>query len=198
MTNRRMWLIDAGYLFNARHSVYQNYQFSYLKLRQKIEQDGELWRAYYLNSAFTSTSTDAQEAFHNWLATPMPQGPGFVTKLYGLKNQRGDSAYCNTCKTKVRLRCPNQKPDDPTHFLTNEVQKGVDVGIATTALIHKDSFDTLVLSSGDGDLLDAVEHLLEIGKRFELVVFDQAVSTDLYNRAEKIYYIDRFADEVSS
>ena len=49
--DRRLWLIDAGYLFNARHSVSQGFAFDYLRLRRKLEELGEIWRAYYLNSA---------------------------------------------------------------------------------------------------------------------------------------------------
>lgn len=46
---RRLWLIDAGYLLKAQRSVRTGYQFSYLKLREHLERDGALWRAYYLN-----------------------------------------------------------------------------------------------------------------------------------------------------
>ncbi len=72
----------------------------------------------------------------------------------------------------------------------------MDVGLATLALVHKDKIDTLLLSSGDGDLLDAVEHLSELGKRLELVVFREGVSTELQSRADVIHWIDEFADEV--
>ncbi|HHG4593931.1 NYN domain-containing protein [Pseudomonas aeruginosa] len=197
MTNRRIWLIDAGYLFNARHSVSSGYQFSYLKLREKIEQDGDIWRAYYFNSTH-NPPTDGQDGFHNWLRSAPPKGPKIITKLYGLKGQRGDKSYCSTCNHKVNLVCPNQDDASAPHILTNEVQKGVDVGIATTALMHKDNFDTLILSSGDGDLLDAIEHLSEIGKRIELAVFSDGVSTELQSRAGKIYCINDFADAVAS
>ena len=196
MTNRRLWLIDAGYLFNARHSVSKGYQFNYLKLRERIEQDGDIWRAYYFNSTH-NPPTDAQDGFHNWLRSAPPNGPKIVTKLYGLKGQRGDKSFCCRCKQKVDLVCPYQKDVRETHILTNEVQKGVDVGIATTALIHKENFDTLVLTSGDGDLLDAIEHLSEIGKRIELVVFNEGVSTELQSRADKLYIINDFANEVT-
>jgi uncharacterized LabA/DUF88 family protein len=197
MANRRLWLIDAGYLFNARHSVSSGYEFNYMKLREKIEEDGEIWRVYYFNSTH-NPPTDAQDGFHSWLRSAPPVGPKIITKLYGLKDQRGDKAYCDTCSQKVVLNCPNQSKDGVRHILKNEVQKGVDVGIATSALIHKENFDTLILSTGDGDLLDAIEHLSELGKRIELVVFNAAVSTELQSRADKIYIINDFADEVKS
>jgi uncharacterized LabA/DUF88 family protein len=78
----------------------------------------------------------------------------------------------------------------------NQQQKGVDVGMATLALIHRDRYETLLLSSGDGDLLDAVEFLSEQGKRIELAVFSEGVSTDLQARANQIFWINDFADEI--
>ena len=197
MSNRRLWLIDAGYFFKARHSVAGGYLFSYMKLRNKIEEDGKIWRAYYLNST-RNPPTDAEDGFHSWLRSAPPNGPKIITKLYGLKDQKANKAFCETCSDKVDLTCPHQSTGGPKHKLVNKVQKGVDVGIATLALIHKDNYDTLILSSGDGDLLDMVEHLTEIGKRLELVVFNTAVSTELQSRADKIYVIDDFSDEVMS
>lgn len=71
---RRLWLIDAGYLLSARSSAGPNFQFSYLKLRAKLEADGSLWRAYYLNST-PNPPSDAQSGFHTWLRSGPPNGP---------------------------------------------------------------------------------------------------------------------------
>lgn len=187
----RLWLIDAGYLFKAQRSGGAGYSFDYLKLRQKLTESGPIWRAYYLNST-PHPPTDAQDSFHTWLRSAPPRGPQFITKLYGLKSIAADSAFCEQCQTKVSLTCPNG--DD--HSIANQQQKGVDVGIATLALIHRDRYDSLLLSSGDGDLLDAVEFLSEQGKRIELAVFSEGVSTDLQARADEVYWINDFADEV--
>ena len=58
------------------------------------------------------------------------------------------------------------------------------------------SFSIWSLSSGDADLLDAVEFLSEQGKRIELAVFSEGVSTELQARADQVYWINDFADEV--
>ncbi|HEX5759738.1 MAG TPA: NYN domain-containing protein [Thermoanaerobaculia bacterium] len=187
----RLWLIDAGYLFNAQRSVGAGFQFDYMRLRRKLEESGALWRAYYLNST-PHPPTDAQDAFHSWLRSGPPRGPQLITKLYELKQVRADRAYCEQCQTKVTLTCPHGLE----HHIANQQQKGVDVGVATLALTHRDRYETLLLSSGDGDLLDAVEFLSEHGKRIELAVFLEGVSTDLQARADKIYWINEFADEV--
>lgn len=194
--NRKLWLIDAGYMFNARHSVRSGYEFSYLKLRQYLEQDDPIWRAYYLNSTANQPS-DAQDNFHRWLRSGPPFGPKIVTKFYSLKQQRADKAYCEECGQKVQLRCQNQT-GDMTHRVFNEIQKGVDVGIATLSLINQKNYDTLLLSSGDSDLLDAIEYLSEQGKKIELVVFRDGVSSELQCRADRIHWINDFASEVDN
>jgi uncharacterized LabA/DUF88 family protein len=192
MTNRCLWLIDAGYLFSAQRTVGPGYQFDYLKLRNHLEAaHGPLWRAYYLNST-PNPPTDAQDAFHTWLRSGPPRGPKLITQLHALKTISADRAYCQECGTKVSVCCSN----GTSHRISNQVQKGVDVGLATLALVHEDRYDTLVLSSGDADLLDAVEHLSELNKRLELVVFREGVSTELQARADEIHWIDDFADEV--
>jgi uncharacterized LabA/DUF88 family protein len=193
---RRLWLIDAGYLFNARHSVRSGYEFSYLRLRNYLEQDGLIWRAYYLNST-PNPPSDGQDNFHRWLRSGPPFGPKIITKFYTLKQQRADKAYCEECGQKVSLKCQNQTGDF-THRVFNEIQKGVDVAIATLSLIHQRNYDTLMLSSGDSDLLDAVEHLSEQGKSIELVVFRDGVSSELQCRADRIYWINDFASEVDN
>lgn len=193
---RRLWLIDAGYMIKAQESVRGGYRFSYLKLREYLERDGILWRAYYLNST-PNPPSDEQDAFHVWLRSAAPAGPKIITKLYKLK-RTSVRGYCETCGHSIVPVCPTS----PTHRLHRQQQKGVDVGLATLALIHAPSYDTLVLSSGDGDFLDAVEHLTENReKRFELLAFRgnarSGVSTELQARADKIYWINDFADEVA-
>ena len=195
MIGRRLWLIDASYLFNARHSVAGGYRFSYLKLRQKIEESGPLWRAYYLNSVPLKEANGADD-FHGWLRTALPNGPQLITQLYPTAEEPAHRAWCEACGERVSLVCPKQQPRQRSHRLSNEVQKGVDVGLATLALIHRDSYDTLLLSTGDSDLLDAVSFLSDHGKRIELVVFQQGVATNLQCRADRIHWINDFAGDV--
>ncbi|MCL4440324.1 MAG: NYN domain-containing protein [Eubacteriales bacterium] len=175
-----IWLIDAAYLFNAQHSVGPRYNFDYLKLRNKLEEYGVINRAYYLNSTQNPPS-DAQSSFHSWLKTARPDGPQLIVRLYKLKEEENE--------------CPNCNND----FMT-QVQKGVDVGLATliVKLAHQNNYDNLILSSGDGDLEDAISHIKEqLHKRVELCVFRNGVSPDLQSYADKVYWINDFAVEVS-
>ena len=185
---RRLWLIDASYIHaNNLALLGAQRRIDYLRLRQLIERElGPLWRGYFLNSA-QDEPNEGRDRFHNWLQTAMPQGPNLVVKIYGLKSERVKNAWCGDCGAKVDLHCPN---GNGQHRLFNQRQMGVDVGLATLALIHREQYDTLVLSSGDADLLDAVEHLTESGKNLELAVFSTGVATDLQARAQQVLWLD--------
>lgn len=175
-----IWLIDAAYLFNAQRSIHPNYNFDYLKLRKKLERDGLIHRVYYLNSTQNPPS-DAQNAFNTWLKTARPDGPQFIVNLYKLKEED--------------YRCPSCNVS-----FAEQVQKGVDVGLATliVKLAHQKNYDTLILSSGDGDLEDAIVHVKEyLNKRIELCVFKYGVSPDLQSYADKVYWINDFFQDIS-
>ncbi len=193
---RKLWLIDASYLFNAQESPGEGFRFDYLKLRNKLEEYGPIWRAYYLN-ATRGTEDAYQENFHNWLRSALPTGPKFITKIYGLRSINASSAYCRDCGMSVRLSCPNHKRGSVQHNIGREQQKGVDVGLATLALKLLDDYTTLLFSSGDGDLTDTMEYITEQkGKILELAVFRSGVSTELQARADKVIWLDDFAEGI--
>lgn len=175
--NRRLWLIDGGYMFNASESVQADFQYDYRKIREVLERDGEIFQAYYLNST-PNPPKDVQDHFHAWMRSAPPYGPKIQTRLYGLKN--------------VKSICPKC-----SHEFKRRVQKGVDIGIATLALTMIDRYDTLILSSGDGDFKDAIEFIRNNkNKRFELAVFRTGVSTDLQSMSDRIYWLGDFKDEI--
>ena len=190
---RRLWLIDASYIFATSQQLYGRGNYvDYLLLRKLVEERfGALWRGYYLNGVNTGEN-EGRDRFHSWLQTARPGGPQLIVKLYGLKSEAVTAAYCVECEGKVSVNCPHGRH----HQLHNQRQKGVDVGLATTALLHKERFDALVLTSGDGDLAEVVEHLSEQGKRIELAVFTQGVSSDLQARADDFLWIDQHEDAV--
>lgn len=175
--NRRLWLIDGAYMFMSQPTLEPGYEFDYRRLRDKLEQYGRLSQVYYVNST-PNPPSDAQDAFHSWLKSAPPRGPKFQVRLHSLKER---TTQCPKCYMSFEKR----------------VQKGVDIGIATLALTMVDRYDTLVLSSGDGDFKDAMEYIRNtLNKRLELLVFKSGVSTDLQSLSDQVYWIDDFKDEV--
>ena len=74
MTNRKLWLIDAGYMYRGQSIYSRDYSIDYVKLRNKLELEEPLWRAYYLNS-IPNPTPDAQVSFYNWMRSAPPIGP---------------------------------------------------------------------------------------------------------------------------
>lgn len=178
MIERRLWLIDGAYMFEAARSVGPGYRFDYKKLRDRIEQAGPIFQAYYVN-AVPNPQSASQEGFHTWLKSAPPSGPKIQVRLYDPKS--------------LHQRCPSCGSD-----FDRQIQKGVDVGITTLALTLTNRYDVLILSSGDGDFKDALEYIRNtLDKRLELAVFKSGVSTDLQALSDSIYWIDDFKDEVA-
>jgi uncharacterized LabA/DUF88 family protein len=78
------------------------------------------------------------------------------------------------------------------HLFDRQVQKGVDVGIATLLikLAVQKKYDRVILSTGDGDFEDAVEYVKsEFGKEIWIAGFDGSVSADLQSYADHIIWI---------
>ncbi len=186
-------------LFSTQSSVGQGYNFDYLLLKNKLETTvGPFWRTYYLNALQPDNDrNDGMQRFHSWMQSAPPSGPKIITKLYNLRDSDASHAYCRECATTVQLECPAAGYSTDEHPLTRRSQKGVDVGIASLALTHLDSYDTLMLSSGDGDLLDAIKFVSDSGKEIELAVFRAGVATELQSWADRIHWIDEFAHEIA-
>lgn len=161
MTRRTIWIVDGAYLMKAAPG-----RFDYLLLRKALEDaaDTPFAEAFYLNST-PNPPTDQQDAFHTWLKSAPPKGPKMRVKLYKLKD--------------LHLECPNCR-----HQYERQVQKGVDVGIATLAakLGAQGQYDSLLLAAGDGDFEDAIKYAKEeLHKEFWLAGFQGSVSAT-FNR----------------
>lgn len=167
--SRTIWLVDAAYLMKAAPD-----RFDYLKLKTQLETvlPATFAESYYLNST-PNPPTDAQDSFHTWLKTAPPHGPKMRVKLYKLKNLHSTCPSCN-------------------HEFDREVQKGVDVAIATLAvrLAAEDLYDQLILSAGDGDFEDAISFVKHKQKKFVLTGFNNSVSADLQSYADTVIWLD--------
>ena len=79
-------------------------------------------------------------------------------------------------------------------------QKGVDVFMYKdiTELAEEGSYDKAIIVSGDGDLVEAVRKLRELGKKFEIWSFKKSLSRNLVTEAgeENINYIENILDSV--
>lgn len=173
---KTIWIVDGAYLMRSAPSG-----FDYLKLKNTLQQviHTEFTESYYLSSA-SAPPTDQQNAFHTWLKTAAPRGPRMRVKLYKLK--------------PIHNKCP-----ECNHEFDREVQRGVDVGIATLMikLASQGLYDRLILSTGDGDFEDAIAYVKEeLHKEIWVAGFDGTVSADLQSYASNVIWLDDHWDAI--
>jgi uncharacterized LabA/DUF88 family protein len=175
---KTVWIIDGAYLLKGSP---QGENFDYVKLRKELEnKNGSVFsECFYLNST-QNPSSDAQDSFHSWLKMAAPIGPKFRLQLYKLKELTFE---CPGCRKKI----------------TRQVQKGVDVAIATLLikLAVQNKYDRVILSAGDGDFEAAVEYIKdEHNKEFMIAGFDGSVSPDLQSYANEIIWINELWENI--
>ncbi|GMV80535.1 MAG: hypothetical protein AMXMBFR7_17190 [Planctomycetota bacterium] len=175
MAKRVIWIIDGGYMHACAPG-----RFDYLKLKHLLEGpgDGRFIESYFLDSK-SPEPNEKQDAFLRWLKLASPTGPQFRVLPYALKTQR---LTCPACGKE------HERP----------VQKGVDVGIATLLikLAAQDKYDRVLLSSGDGDLMDAVSYVKDdLKKEVYVAGFERSVSSDLQSVANRCVWLNPHWDE---
>ena len=84
--------------------------------------------------------------------------------------------------------CPSCK-----HGFDRQVQKGVDVGIATLIikLAAQNVYDRLILSAGDGDFEDAISYVKsELHKEVWISGSQANLSTDLQSYSDNVLWLE--------
>jgi uncharacterized LabA/DUF88 family protein len=174
---KTVWVVDGAYVMKSSNTLGR---VDYLRLKTVLEAElGEpFFECYYLNST-VNPPTDAQDGFHTWLKCAPPSGPKMRVQLYKLKDL---GVVCPQC----------------THGFDRQVQKGVDVGIATLVLklAAQEQYERLVLAAGDGDFEDAIAYVKsELHKQIWIAGFSKSVSADLQSYADRVVWLDhRWSD----
>lgn len=173
---RAVWVADASYLLKAAPD-----RFDYLKLKAVLEDEhgGPMDDGHYFNSTPNSPN-DPQDAFHRWLKTAPPGGPKMRVNLFPLRELRTECSECGGITVR-------------------QIQKGVDVAIATTIikLAAHDRCDRIILAAGDGDYVDAVRFARdECGKEVWVAGFADSISVDLQSHAGHVIWLDDYVDDI--
>ncbi len=182
---RGLWLIDGAYLYKSgrrfqhEHPEYATMGIDYKKLKDRLRSeygidDLDTW---YFN-ATPNPVEDGRNGFYSWLKSTEPKGPNMRVKLYALKDKH---VYCRACNEHFSIK----------------VQKGVDVGLATTALRLYPRYDVIILSAGDGDFEDFIRYLVEEqDKKLYIVGFDRSISPDLQQYSTNNFLLNEHYEEI--
>lgn len=181
---RALWLIDGSYIYKSTKTfqednpTYVGKGVDYKKLKENLKKKYgfDSIDSWYFNST-PDPATDSQNAYHRWLKTAEPQGPNIRVKLYDLKTK---TYHCKSCGNDIVIK----------------VQKGVDVGIATTALRLYERYDALVLSAGDGDFENFIRYIVEDrDKKLYIAGFNGSISPDIQQFSGAVYLLnDHYAN----
>jgi len=97
------------------------------------------------------------------------------------------TSFINTLKSldfRVKKRNLFYDPDKKHAQNTNW-----DVGITADAFFKADTYDCFILVSGDGDFSYLATPLMDLGKEVIVVSFEQALSKNLANSVDRVYYL---------
>lgn len=133
----------------------------------------QLVRTYYYNCPLPPDAPleqrNRQQKFYGALA----RVPYFEVRLGKLAKKE---VYCSTCGKTVQ----------------RYVEKGVDmrIGVDMLSLTSKNLIDVPILVSGDGDLVEAVKAVKELGRHVELATLPRGRSWELVQAADVVHELD--------
>lgn len=171
MMEKSLILIDGENVFRSWWNYCKenelNDNIDYLKLIKELSGGTNLLRAIFYDGVPEIIPTKKKN-FHSAL-----QHNGIQLRTKILKNRTHTCSNCN--KKDIR-----------------QVQKGVDVSLATDILRHawQKSCDVCIVVSGDEDYKDAIECAKEKGIKIWVASFKKSLSSDLRKVADKTIILD--------
>lgn len=164
--DRIMIFIDGSNLFHACKSFRSGFKIDYKKFRDVLVAGRKLIRAYYYGS-FNPFDNEVMERQKRFFHALEEMGFEVVDR-------------------------PLRKRDD------NVTEKGVDIALAVDMLSlgFQNAYDVAILVSGDADFIRAIEVVKYLGKRVEVAMFRNNLSSDLKRKADKSILLDEIADKI--
>lgn len=161
-TERVMIFIDGSNLYHGLKNNIGNTHIDFRKFGQLLCGARKLIRIYYYNVTLIQSENKEEYKRQQQFFEKLKLGVPYLTVKLGRLEKR------------------------PYGY----VEKGVDVKIAVDMLVYayRDTYDTAILVSGDGDFADVVEGVEELGKHVEVAYFSKAMR--LRQVADKFIELD--------
>ncbi len=162
-----MIFIDGSNLFHACKNFRNGFKVDYKKLRDVLAAGRKLIRAYYYGS-FNPFKKEVADRQKRFFQALQEMGFEVVDKPLRKRNE-----------------------DDV-------IEKGIDIALAVDmlSLAFRDAYDVSILVSGDADFIRAIEVVKYLGKRVEVAMFKDNLSSELRRKADKCIILDDIADEI--
>ncbi|KAG3119664.1 hypothetical protein PI124_g2154 [Phytophthora idaei] len=176
-------IIDGSYAMIGARDL--GGKIDYIKLRAALEEQaltqfGDCW--FFDQNPSAQPLNPALTAEYHMLKFAPPDGPQFQVSLFPMKKY---NCHCR--------RCGN-------HF-TQNVQKGVDNGIATKilSLAYENICDRFILFAGDGDFYSSLSHVRNVLRKDIWVIgYRGTVSGDLQQLASRVLWMNDLWSQVQS
>lgn len=148
-------------------------KIDYIKLVELLSKDTNLLRAYFYDGVPETISVKKK----GFLQALEHKGVQLRTKVLKKRNH-----YCENCKTST----------------TKQIQKGVDVSLATDILRHgfQKSCDICIIASGDEDYKDAMDLVKDRGIKVWVSAFKDSLAPEVKRTADKVVLLDDVFDEI--
>ncbi len=150
-TERVTIFIDGSNLYHVLAQNCGRYDLVFDKFGNKLADGRRLVRTYYYNIRQDATFNPSAAAEQEKFLSALFDIPYFEVRL-GVHRRHGDQM----------------------------VEKGVDVMMATDIVVgaFRDTYDTAIVVSGDGDFYPAMQVAKDLGKHIEVVAFDSNLSPE--------------------
>lgn len=170
-------LIDAENVIKPWRKYCEEHQLQskidYKKLVEILSKETNLLRAYF----YDGVAEEIPLKKKNFLEALEKRGIQLRTKILKIRH--------NTCK-----QCGNVS--------AKNIQKGVDVSLATDILRHafQKTCEICIVVSGDEDYCDAISVAKDIGIKVWVASFKNALSSKVERTADKVIFIESIFDKV--
>ena len=163
---------------NIYHGVASaGWRIDWKKFQLQLEKEGQIWQTHLFASAMSNNGNEKEgsEAFYHFCRKQLQ----WNVKLYIPKSNIDKCTSCGYTRQ---------------HYAEKGVDTGIVVGMLT--MNFQNAYDTAVLVSGDSDLAECVNYIINTGKRVEVISWKNQLSKELADVASKITYIDDLKEDI--
>lgn len=177
-----VFIDGANLLAGIKRALGEYFRYDIFKLVKLLTKERRLLRAYYYDGIYPYPSDHLSAEEKERFLEERKKKEEFVRIL------RGKGITAKLIELKMMRVREEWVP----------IQKGVDIKIATDALVlgFRNAYDVAVFVSGDGDLAEVLQELKALGKKVEVAAFKEVLSEDLLNIADRLWFLEEYTEYI--